>query len=565
MYQTINPKLIFFLYARKSSESEDRQVQSIDDQVKRLSELAAASGITILEILTEAKSAKKPNNRPVFADMLRRIEKGEANGILCWQINRLSRNPIDSGMISWMLQQGIIQCIQTIDRTYRPDDNILLFNVESGMANQYIIDLRKNCRRGMVGRAERGWYPSQAPLGYSNDKENKCIIPHKQYFPLIRRIWDTMLTGAYNPEQIRLMANTEWGFRSPRHKHYGGKELSRGMIYKLLGNVFYTGIFEWAGSLYTGKHTPMVTVEEYDHVQFLLGRKGKPRLQRHQFAYTGLIRCGTCGCMVTASVKQKHIKSTGELKLFTYYHCTRKNKDIKCTNKPVTLPMLETAINEDLKKYAIIPAFLDWAITILDEQEANEVVNTIHSKASIETELETAQAELDNLIRMRMRDLIDDSSFIKERDVLQRSITKLTTQSNEKPKTMDAGSLTELAKQAFQFAAYARVHFTDGTMEAKKSIVNSLGSNYVLSNKKLLFEASDWLMPIVEAYPSLLSEYDRLELIKKVDTQAYNTALSLLIQRWCAIVDNVRTKLASGEHNIPDLSSYHISDKSPDT
>ena len=76
----------YFLYARKSSESEDRQVQSVEDQVNRLKELANSLGISIKEILTEAKSAKKPG-REVFAELLKRIEKGEAKGILCWQNN----------------------------------------------------------------------------------------------------------------------------------------------------------------------------------------------------------------------------------------------------------------------------------------------------------------------------------------------------------------------------------------------------------------------------------------------------------------------------------------------
>ncbi|HXF29597.1 MAG TPA: recombinase family protein, partial [Chlamydiales bacterium] len=98
-------KIKYFLYARKSLESEDRQVQSIEDQISRLKDLAANLGLEIKEILTEAKSAKKPYNRTVFSEMIKRIEKGEAGGILCWQINRLSRNPIDSGTLSWLLQQ----------------------------------------------------------------------------------------------------------------------------------------------------------------------------------------------------------------------------------------------------------------------------------------------------------------------------------------------------------------------------------------------------------------------------------------------------------------------------
>src|SRR3989338_8063717 len=142
-------KLKYFLYARKSSESEDRQVQSIDDQINRLKKLASDLNLDIKKTYTEAKSAKKPNNRPIFDEMIQRVENGEASGILCWQVNRLSRNPIDSGKLSWLLQRGVLKSIQTIDRQYLPEDNVLIFNVESGVANQFILDLSKNTKRGM--------------------------------------------------------------------------------------------------------------------------------------------------------------------------------------------------------------------------------------------------------------------------------------------------------------------------------------------------------------------------------------------------------------------------------
>ncbi|MEK7178449.1 MAG: recombinase family protein, partial [Patescibacteria group bacterium] len=119
----IAKKIRYFLYARKSSESEDRQVQSIDDQIDRLKKLAKDLELEIVEIYTESKSAKKPNNRPVFDEMIRRIENGDADGILCWHLNRLTRNPIDSGQLSWLLQQGIIKSIQSTERQYLPSDN----------------------------------------------------------------------------------------------------------------------------------------------------------------------------------------------------------------------------------------------------------------------------------------------------------------------------------------------------------------------------------------------------------------------------------------------------------
>ncbi len=140
----INQTLKYFLYARKSSESEDRQVASIESQVAELKKLASNYGITIDEVFIESKSAKAPNNRPIFSDMLERLYKGDANGIICWKLDRLARNPVDGGTINWMLQNGVIQHIRTFDREYFPTDNVLMMSMEFGMANQYIRDLSAN-------------------------------------------------------------------------------------------------------------------------------------------------------------------------------------------------------------------------------------------------------------------------------------------------------------------------------------------------------------------------------------------------------------------------------------
>ena len=146
----------YILYARKSTEDQKRQVQSIDDQVKILTELANRLDLEIIDTITESKSAKEPDNRPGFSKMMDRIKKGEAKGILCWKIDRLTRNPVDEGTIKWLLQKGIIQSIQTYEKEYLPEDNVILVGVESGMANQYILDLSKNVKRGSKSKAEKG-------------------------------------------------------------------------------------------------------------------------------------------------------------------------------------------------------------------------------------------------------------------------------------------------------------------------------------------------------------------------------------------------------------------------
>ncbi|MFC1615350.1 recombinase family protein [Patescibacteria group bacterium] len=323
-------KIKYFLYARKSSESEDRQIQSIKDQIDRLNDLAKDLDLEIIKTFTEAKSAKQPNNRPIFDDMLSRIEKGDADGILCWQINRLSRNPVDSGKINWLLQQGTIKAIQTIDKQYLPEDNVLMFSVESGMANQFILDLRKNTIRGLESKIQKGWFPSRAPQGYINDVIDKIIIKDPERFNLVRKMWDLMLTGSYQPPKILDIVTDEWGYLTRKTKRGGGKPMSKSEIYRIFNDPFYYGCFKYKDKIYKGKHNPMITVDEYERVQELLGRKDKPKQKTHEFAFTGIIRCGNCGCLVTAEEKKKFIKSTKEYATYTYYRCTRRKREVKC-------------------------------------------------------------------------------------------------------------------------------------------------------------------------------------------------------------------------------------------
>lgn len=136
----------YFLYARKSTDVEDKQVRSIEDQLAVLRTLAKQEGLSIAHEFIEKRSARKPG-RPAFGEMMQRIERGEARGIICWKLDRLARNPIDGGQISWFLQQGTIQHIQTHDRSYRPADNVLVMAMEQGVANQYILDLSANTKR----------------------------------------------------------------------------------------------------------------------------------------------------------------------------------------------------------------------------------------------------------------------------------------------------------------------------------------------------------------------------------------------------------------------------------
>ena len=526
-----SPKIKYFLYARKSSESEDRQVQSIDDQVNRLKQLGGSLNLDIKKIYTEAKSAKKPNNRPLFDEMIQRIENGEADGLLCWQINRLTRNPIDSGKLSWLLQQGILKSIQTIDRQYLPEDNVMLFAVETGPANQFILDLSKNVKRGIQRKLSEGWRPGAAPLGYLNDLATHTLIRDPERFNLIRKAWNLMLTGNYSVSQILDKLNNEWGFRTPKRKRIGGKPLAKSGLYALFINLFYAGVIVHKGEHYPGKHEPMITLEEYDRVQMLLGRKGRPRPKKHKFAFTGFIRCGECGCLYTAETHYKIIKGTGEARKHTYYHCTRRKKDINCSQrKMIREKDLELQIEKELEKYTILPEFRDWALEILNKKNDGEIEDRSKVYEMQHKTLTQTQKELDNLTKMRYRDLIDDETFIQERNLLQGQIAQLKEKLRETESR--AEKWLELTERTFNFATYARKAFITGGLELKKEILMALGQNATIKEGKLTIQPYEWLQPIAEGYPALEKEYLRLEPTKMPLNERKTEVLASVRQRW---------------------------------
>ncbi|MFH1561852.1 MAG: recombinase family protein, partial [Nitrospirota bacterium] len=271
----------YIIYCRKSTESEERQVLSIESQMKELTDLIKRLNLGVSETLTESKSAKQPG-RPVFNEIMKRIYKGQVKGIICWKLDRLARNPIDGSSLIWALDQGKISEILTPHNTFKNNSNDkFLMQIEFGMAKKYVDDLSDNVKRGNRAKLERGWYPGLAPMGYLNEPKERTIVKDPERFPIIRKMWDLLLQGI-RPAQILKVATEEWGFRTPVHKRIGGKPLSLSGLYKLFGNPFYYGLIERKEGVFQGIHEPMITEDEFWKVHEILGRKGRPRPQKHQ-------------------------------------------------------------------------------------------------------------------------------------------------------------------------------------------------------------------------------------------------------------------------------------------
>ena len=501
-------KLKYILYARKSTESEDKQVLSIDSQIDELKRIANLEDLDVIDVVSESRSAKTLG-RPVFAEVIERIVSGEANAILCWKLDRLARNFIDGGKIIEMIQHGTIKHIRAFDKSYYPQDNVLVMSVEFGMANQYSRDLAVNVTRGMRRKAEMGWYPVQPPIGYLNSKNrgkgNQIIVKDEIRFELVRKMWDLMLTGKYSVSEV--WRQTRDVLRLRGHK---GTRVSLSNIYYIFGNPFYYGMYEWprrSGNWYKGKHEPMITIDEYDRVQFLLGRKGSPRKKTHEFAFTGIMKCGECGAAITAEEKHKHQKN-GKSHHYIYYHCT-KRVDKNCSQKTLEENKLTDEITEKIHELDLGDHFHDWAMKWLKVEHEGEAETRNNLLTNYQKEYNEIVKRLDRYIEMRADNELTDDEFRDRKTTMLKEKARLTELLNDTDHRVN--SWAENMENAFKFIAKSTDKLKGGTLEQRKEILAALGSNHILTHRKLFVDMDETLLPVKELAKEVQSINDRLE------------------------------------------------------
>lgn len=475
-------KKFYFVYARKSSESEDRQVESIGDQLGWVEEVKQKRNISTTETFSESKSAKMPG-RSEFNRMIELIYKRhDIKGIICWKLNRLTRNPVDEGTIRWLLQSGEIEEIITSDRTYVIGDSDFNMAIEGSQAQRFITDLRKDTARGTKNKLDKGIAPILAPPGYINDKTKKQgerdILPHPIQFSLVRKLFDLELSGNYSVQQLWLKAK-ELGIRSNR-----GKVTSRTQLYQLLRNPFYTGArFIYAGKLYTnGIHKRMITDEEYDLVQDILSKRTNPRGQTHTDLLSGVMTCGECGRGIVGRVRTKQYKN-GTSQTFVYYRCSRNRILEKCTQPPIRADILEKQVSEYLEKVELSPKFVQWAIKFLGLMHNQQDKLREAKLQATRQSYDEVQKKISRLVDLMISGVINTEEGSVKKQTLEMERTML--QANLMKIDKHVSDWSTLAIETFKFLQVAKDKFKTGTVEQKKNILRVLGSELILKDRKL--------------------------------------------------------------------------------
>jgi site-specific DNA recombinase len=312
-----------------------------------------------------------------------------------------------------------------------------------------------------------------------NNKDRE-LVPDPSRFHLLKNLWELLLSGGYSVPQLLKIATDGLGVRTPRRKRIGGNPLSVSGIYRMFSNPFYAGQLLHENQWFAGRHQPMITLAEFEHAQRLLGKADRPRSKRHDFPYTGLIRCGGCGCSVTAGNKVNRHGSH-----YVYYHCTRKKRAVACTEKCVEKYELESQILAFIETISLDQQETDRCLRTIESQRAKENADGGAIRASLEGDLARSKRGLDNLTNLRCQELITHEEFVRQRETLTKEQLTLS----ERLGRLDTDEWIEPSRHLFEFSHRAVFWLAHGTVSEKRLILSTVGSNPTLRARKLSIDA----------------------------------------------------------------------------
>ena len=476
----------YFVYCRKSQEDDERQALSISTQLANIERrFSDDAEINIVGTFEEARTAKVPG-RPLFNEMLDRIARGDADGIVSYLPDRLARNSVDSGRLVYMLDTGALRDLKFVAYAFENSANgKFMLAIMFAQSKQYSDVLSDRVTDGMKQKIEKlGIRPNQAPEGYLNvvgDHRTKIIVPDPERFHLIRRVIELISAGS-SPADATRVANEDWGYLTRRTSRRGGRPLALSTVYKILANPFYAGLIRWKGELFQGSHTPLMSLDEFEALKNRLGRVEPARPKHHTFAFTGLIRCGSCGLMITAETRTKPSGRS-----YTYYHCTKRGLGPRCPEPAVERSKLEAQIVAFLRTLAIHPLFEQWCTEELSQdQDRRQAVEEAQAQ-SRRRKLEEIRTQLVELKSLRLRRLVSDEEFLKDREELERDRLRLEQQLKSDGRGKER---FEPVSDTILMRNQAVSLFLSGADADKRLLFKTAGSNPTLTARILSVEAA---------------------------------------------------------------------------
>ena len=553
--------LKWIIYCRKSTDSEDKQVESLPAQEKELGDIAKREGLkNIVAIYRESQSAFHPG-RPMFNEMMQKCYNGEANGIITWVDNRIARNPIDAGSFIYALDQKRIVAVKTKGGLYlnSPEDKFAL-NIGFSVSKKSSDDLSKAVHRGNKQKFfENKEWSGPAKQGFINYTDpftkKRDIKLDEDRFDLLQQTGRKIVSGKLSILEALEWLNGEKGYRTIRQRKQGGGPMSRSTFYRVLGDSFYYGVMEHRVNevmeLGPHKYKKMFTKDEWDIIQIKLGKKSRSVQKIHDFPFKEVMSCGECGGFVTAEekwqiicpdCKKKFTKTKNRDKCincgvkiesmrdptilhYIYYHCTKKvNKN--CTQGYLETGRLEEQVDKELQRFEIDPDFKDWAIKHISELNDNEAQQDKKATQRNTSNYENLKSRLRRMTKHRFTDSFDQSTP-EEKEAYETELESLKDEiemvkSNMQKVDQKQYDWLELSRKTFEFSCYARYWFHKGDVKTKTQILQLLGQNLKLYNKKVVVDEDNLWWMIEKGKKEMAELGIRVEPTKKAGQSGFN-------------------------------------------
>ena len=454
----------FFIYTRKSTDDKDRQVRSIADQLSELKELARKEDLDVVDVFVEKQTAKIPG-RPVFGEMLERMEKGEATGILAWHPDRLARNSVDGGKIIYLVDTGVISEMKFPTFWFDPTpQGKFMLSIAFSQSKYYVDNLSENIKRGHRNKVKEGIWPQMSPLGYVN--KNKRIVPDPEIAPLIKKTFEAYATENFTLRELRDK------FNALGLKRKSGKELAVSNYQKLLKNPIYTGLMLYNGEIHEGKHEPIISKKLFDSVQEVMMRKSKPKSRGLKpYLYRGFFRCGECGCFITTETQKGH----------NYLRCTKRKNP--CSQKYTREEIITSEIQKEIKKVSLPDDWASWMFAENRKDMLSEAQSSTLFADNTKAEISFLDSKIEKLMSAYLESALSLEEYRDAKNALVASKQLLKEKlSAFEQKANNRFELTE------KFLKYNMELANEGTNEEKLHLFKKVSSNFRILDRTVLFE-----------------------------------------------------------------------------
>lgn len=400
----------YIIYARKSTEDEDRQVLSIEAQLVELREFAAKEKLEIVASFQEAKTAKEPG-RMKFAEILGMLEKGKADGIISWHPDRLARNSVDGGKIIYFVDRGLIQSLKFPTFWFEPTpQGLFMLNIAFGQSKYFVDNLRENVKRGLRQKIRNGVWPGWTPVGYLNNPKTRMIDIDKSKALKVKKLFEFYATGS---QTFLSLAN--WCEQKNLRGNLG-KKIAISNVQKILTNPFYIGLMRWKGEIFEGHHEPLISKKLFDKCQEVMAKRGKVQeVRKHNFAFLGLLKCASCGASITAEIQKGH----------NYYRCTKKKG--LCQEKHY---LREEALTEQIKnflqKVSLSNQDTEKVLAALDNEQDKAREDAQAEVSLLKEQLSRVEAKLQKLLDIYLADALSTEEYAAKKQGLVSEKVSLT-------------------------------------------------------------------------------------------------------------------------------------------